>query len=466
MDLPNILLIVVDAGRGDRFSCMSHLRETTPGIDQLARQGTVFRQAISTATWTVPAHGSLFTGQFSSKHRAHNQSPMLSPKIRTLAEVLNDQGYACGSFCNNPYAGSPAGFDRGFDYMLELWKKKERRKADRLARNLARRLTRTEDSGCAEIMKDILSFTSGVEAEKPWFAFANLVETHLPFRAPAKWQYKFLPTRLQVPSMDALELDPIRFHLGELQYSDEDLRLLSARYDGQLAYIDHMVSSTITLLRTPKRPLLTIITADHGENLGEHGLISHEHCIYDSLLHIPWIMNYPGVIPHEEVNEQVQLLDLPVTLLGLLGVDDEPFLREAQGINALDKSARLARPFAFAEHHRPRPEVLENRYRRFPREMVDRGYRAIREEGAKFIWQSNGQHEFYDLYRDPMEKQNIYSEETARAEGYAARLQQWLEDCEKQAERIHGVFTPSVEAVDKQEDEAVLERLRELGYIE
>lgn len=443
MELPNILMIVIDAGRADHFSCMSHLKPTTPGFDQLANQGVLFRQTISTAISTVPALASLLTGLFPTEHGAHNQAPILDSQARTLPEVLRDHGYVTGTFCTNPHAGSSAGLARGFDHCLELWHSSERRRPSRIARALTRNLFQNADSGCSELLRSIRAFTDQVDNCKAWFVFANLMEPHLPYSAPPEWRYRFLDNRLDACKMDALNPDPIRFNLGELRFSMEERRLLGARYDGQLAYIDDRISAFHAQLRTPKRPLLTIITADHGENLGEHGLIGHEHCIYDTLLRIPWILHCPELLPHQEIHEQVQLLDIPVTILQLLGIKDLRFLGHAQGIDALDEAARKQRVYAFAENHCPCKDTLEDRYRRFPRELVECSFRMIREEDAKFIWKSNGAHEFYDLYRDPMERTNLFPKEGLRAKSYATLLEAWHQECLENAEHSRNGGPPA-----------------------
>jgi len=469
---PNILLLVIDAARADRLSCMGYGKPTTPHLDRLAAGGILYRQAISTATWTVPAHASLFTGQYLSKHRASNQTPRLAERVRTLAEALAAAGYRTGSFTNNPYAGSPAGLGRGFARVTELWSAAERGRPGYVLRRLRRKLSRRADSGAAELNRRMLEFArAGAGSRRPWFIFANYVETHLPLHGPAVWRHRFVPAGATRAELDGVNLDPISVHLGKLVMTERDYALLGARYDAQLAYADHRLGELVDRLAGGDlQGMLAVVLADHGENLGEHGLMSHEHCVYDTLLHVPLIVSWPGTLAPCTVDEQVQILDVPVAVLAAAGIRDARFDAECQGINLLDAAARRQRPWAVAEHDAPRAEVVEERYRGFPRELVERSYRAWREAGEKLIWRSDGAHEYYRLDRDPGETRDLAAAAPERVAELSRRLACWVEACEQAAARLHGSGGASGDrpppAGAGEQEAAVRARLRELGYLD
>jgi len=114
---PNIVFIVLDTHRVDRLGCYGYPRGTSPNLDKLASQATLFENAISPAQWTIPSHASMFSGEFPSTHMTVQASSMLSSDFTTLAEHLKDQGYNTTGFCNNPLVGVlENGLRRGFDH--------------------------------------------------------------------------------------------------------------------------------------------------------------------------------------------------------------------------------------------------------------------------------------------------------------------------------------------------------------
>ena len=116
---PDIILIVLDTQRADRLGCYGYQKGITPHLDQFARQGTLFEQAISPAQWTIPSHASFFTGLYPTAHRVTQSAQSLSPDRPHLAETLERRGYETIGFCNNPLVGIlNNGFRRGFPLFI------------------------------------------------------------------------------------------------------------------------------------------------------------------------------------------------------------------------------------------------------------------------------------------------------------------------------------------------------------
>jgi arylsulfatase A-like enzyme len=199
---------------------------------------------------------------------------------------------------------------------------------------------------------------------------------------------------------------------------------------------------------------MVIVTADHGENLGDHGMMAHKYCLYDTLLHVPLIIHYPkGTVAPRRVSYQVQTLDLLPTILSILGEIDSETFHALQGFDLLSS---YRRDFTIAEQSRP---DLSKFYARFPGVDVsrfDRELTMIRDNRFKFIRASDGKHELYDHTSDPAEEDNLMQV----LPRVAAELHRRLE------ERRGGVVQAALAKEAPEFDSEVVERLRALGYLE
>jgi arylsulfatase A-like enzyme len=199
---------------------------------------------------------------------------------------------------------------------------------------------------------------------------------------------------------------------------------------------------------------MVIITADHGENFGEHQLMGHGHGLYDTLLHVPLIVHYPkGITQPGRIPYQVQTLDLLPTILALLGDTPSEVYRSLQGHDLLSAQRHS---FTIAEQSKP---DLNPFYRTFPGVDVsryDRALQTIRTDSYKYIWSSTGQHELYDLSADPAEEHNLMTQCPDIAADLDRRLSEWRHS-----------FEPAIPTSEAPEfDEKIKAQLRALGYLE
>lgn len=336
---PNVLLIVLDTVRADRLGAYGYGRDTTPNLARLAAQGVLFRRARSTAPWTLPSHASLFTGRWPHELRAE-QLGRLDARHPTLAEVLGARGYATGGFVANTFfCGAESGLARGFDAYRDHpvnpgailrsssvgWF---------LARNLARARERllwaTTANGPEQIALDFprksgavvhREFLDWLDANpgRPFFAFLNDFDAHDPYIPPERPPRPFgaAPrTREQFAMLrDWQKLD--RTALGPASQS-----LARDAYDDCIAALDRELGNLLDELR--RRDILDrtllILTADHGEQFGEHNAFGHGMSLYEPEVHVPLIVAFPGKVPRGVVVEEpVSLRDLPATIVALLG---------------------------------------------------------------------------------------------------------------------------------------------------
>jgi arylsulfatase A-like enzyme len=199
---------------------------------------------------------------------------------------------------------------------------------------------------------------------------------------------------------------------------------------------------------------MVIITADHGENIGDHHMMAHKYCLYDTLLHVPLIIRYPaGTVAPRRVEHQVQTLDLLPTVLAMLG-DAVPEIRSfLQGYDLLSSTRH---DFAIAEQAQPDLSTFRKRFPGTDVSRFDRALTMIRTERYKYIWASDGKHELYDLQTDSKEQCNIVAERPDLTEDLDRRLAEWRGSFEE--------ARPSAKAPEF--EETVRARLRALGYLE
>jgi arylsulfatase A-like enzyme len=458
-DRPNILLIILDAARARNLSCYGYHRSTTPNLDRFAEQCVVYEQAISPAGWSLPAHASIFTGLYPSKHGAHDQHKYLDPEYPTMAELLRSQGYRTVAFCHNQYVGSLTGLDRGFEYFNRDFNgtpRVARKYLNRVDQGLAKALG-YQDSGARQINRQIKWAFNWLQTGKnPFFIFVNFLEPHSPYRSPRQFSTQYLPDDISLQQARQVNHNPWEYLVHSESMNKRDFEVLEALHDSAITYLDARIMEILNWLKQSNQldRTMIIVTADHGESFGEHQLMGHGHGLYDTLLHVPLIIHYPtGLIKPGRVSHQVQTLDLLPTILEMLGDTSSSVSRSLQGCSLLSNQRHA---FTIAEQSRP---DLNPFYRRFPGVDVshyDRALQMIRTERFKFIWSSDGRYELYDWRADPAEEQNLVADCPEVTADLSRQLDEWRHS--------FVVAVPSTEVPEF--DETVKERLRALGYLE
>jgi arylsulfatase A-like enzyme len=468
LNRPNILLIVLDAARADHLSSYGYRRNTTPNIDKIAAEGVLYEQAISPAIWTVPSHASLFTGMYLAGHGLRGRNLKLRADIPTLASFLGTDGYDTVAITANALIGSATGLSLGFGEVLDI---RNVIQGDKLSRwqQLINRAYRQLyyggkpnesawfDSGAWRLNFELKRWLNAHQrSDRPFFIFTNYMETHISYDPPRAFSRRFL-TAAQEARWQEVNQNAWRFMSGEVTMTNDDWDILTGLYDTELAYVDMRLGQLYDYLAQSGLldNTILIITADHGENLGDHGLMDHQYCVYDTLVHVPLIIRYPASFPagHRET-ALVQTLDLFPTIAKLLGRHNEPSLSNLQGQSLLPEDlVQETRPFTVTEYLAPQLHTFQRESIKVD-DYFARQLRALRTDSHKFIWASDGQHELYDLTIDPREKENLITIEPARAADMEQMLQEWIR-------------TYSAEhQIDELIDEAVVSRLEALGYIE
>jgi arylsulfatase A-like enzyme len=322
---PNLLVIVVDTLRADRLSAYGYSRATSPNIDRLAQQGVLFEKAISTASWTLPAHISMMTGRYP------HQSPLgftrVDPKHPTVAEALRARGYRTAAFSDNLiYFTRAHGFGPGFirfEDFFGSWR-------DAFARTLYGR--KFVDLVLPRLGYGDLFWRKGAEKitdrtldwirsdSRPFFAFLNYFDVHDPYVPPQPYRSMF--SRHASPG-GKLMADKLR---QVSQLTPDELQGESDAYDGAIAYVDSQVGRLLESLEQQgiAEDTVVIVLSDHGEMFGEHQLLLHRNCLYRPVVHVPMILRWPGRIPAgKRLTQPVSIASLPATLAHLAGSDQD-----------------------------------------------------------------------------------------------------------------------------------------------
>ncbi len=466
---PNILLLLADSARAASASAYGYARPTTPTLDRLAREGALFRQAVSNGCWTLPSHATMFTGRHPSSHGLTRTGDALPKGVPTLAGLLADAGYDTGCFSNNAYISQATGLAAGFSHVDDVWRETNPRGMDRpkmsgrlrrfeqkgpalrpvaaalraatRVRSTARGWRRpTEDHGAVLTNDRLRGWLGERPADRPWFAFVNYMEAHERYSPPRPWDRRFLPPGTSRAAVAGLGSK------GEILAStgrrrERSLAILTGLYDGAIGYLDARIGELLDDLRASGHldDTVVVITADHGDSLGEHGYLGHRLYLYEELVRVPRVISHPGAFaPGTTVEDQVELGDLFPTLLALGGVDlpdgTTPF-RNLVGSTAPP-------PFAVLENTAPKSLDLVQ-------------MRALRTPSRKFIWRSDGRHQLFDLEHDPGEEHDLSPTAPDEVDAMLTALEEWERSFEG----------TSLEPEEAAYDEATLERLRGLGYI-
>ena len=391
--------MTLDTTRRDRLGFYGYSRSTSPNLDALAERSVVFDRAVAASSWTLPSHASIFTGMFPSSHGADYdpEGPLrlteaiegpeewaeyraagLSPTATTLALLLSEQGYQTGAVVGGPWMKRIFGLDRGFETY--------------------------DEEGIGDVNGRLASevTTAGLEfletTESPFFLFLNYFDPHGPYEAPAPFGGSFG----QEPS---------------------------DRYDEEILYMDHHIGR---LLGEMKKGLfedsLILVTADHGELLGEHGEMGHGASLFEEEIRVPFLVKYPGdeVFPGRsgEPVHHVDVLPLVLERLGLSpsGRSRHPLLAEVNPLEFMSP---------------------------------DGSWRALYLGRHKLLWNSLGNHALYDLEEDPGERNDLSREDPDRVKLAIDVL-----------DRVFASLPPPGEPGPPATlDEETLKALRSLGYV-
>lgn len=425
----NVILMVVDTLRADHLGVYGYGRDTSPALDALARESTVFLDVTSQAPWTTPAITSLLTSLYPSAHgiltREVNGKPASLARAHvTLAEALSQHGWQTAAFMTNPWLRKETALDQGFGLYEEIPGLKP---------------------ACTAVNGAAGKWLDGHGA-KPFFLYLHYMDVHGPYEAPAPYDQLFPQTTpARVLSPKEASAVPTYLRLKGVDTLDGYV----AAYDRGIRFWDDCLAEFMGRLK--KEPFAArttvIVVADHGEEFLEHGGFNHGGTLFQEQVHVPlvwWNSGARRAVRHVET--PVKLIDIPATILDLLGL---PVPQEFQGHSLLDlmEGGTAAPSPVFAE------AAVE--FGGLP--LRNGPIRSVRLESQKVIENVNsGRLWLYDLASDPREQADTSVPRAEAAAKLRASFRDWMD----------GNLRRTVAADDGAAplDPSTQERLRALGY--
>jgi arylsulfatase A-like enzyme/Tfp pilus assembly protein PilF len=407
---PNVLLITMDTVRADHLGAYGNTAAATPALDRLAREGVRFADATTQAPLTGPAHAAILTGQYPARIGIRDNATSPIPAgTPTIAELFKARGYRTGGFVGAFILGPEYGFNRGFDTFDASF-----------AHYTAGMKLQSRRKG-GEVTDSALKWLGA--SGPPFFAWVHLYDAHAPYDPPAPFRARFR----------------------------------GSPYDGDIAYVDSCIARLVGALEAAGQldRTLVVVIADHGEGLGDHGEAEHGLFLYDSVLHVPWIMRLP--------RNGVSSTSNPSILTGASGFAGSVIKRQVRTIDVMPTIAALAgltTPKVDGENvaplfgggapSDPPPSYAETYYPKWHYGWSE--FKSVRVGDWKYI--DAPKPELYDLRTDGSERRNLVDARGPLASGLANEIA-----------KTQAGFGAMATSDAPQPSAETLARLRSLGYV-
>jgi arylsulfatase A-like enzyme len=320
----SVLLVVLDTVRRDHLSTYGYGRDTSPQLDALAARGTSFR-AWANGCWSLPGHGTVLTGRYAGAHGAHYEGWGLAEGERTIARAFEQAGYDTILVSGNPWLQVDNGLAADFGALVESFSRYVTPNAFLLLRLAHPLWDWDQDKGGASGARALGRWLDRrPDPARPFFAMVNIMEAHAPYhQVPVEDLERYLPQDYGRDRAVAMSEALLRLHLmgGEPPVGDDALRAVDL-YDGAVRGADRVVGQLLEQLRQRglEDEVLVVVTADHGEFLGEHGLWGHVHGLYEPVLAVPLVLAGPGQPRGVCHPATARLIDVAPTVLEAAGV--------------------------------------------------------------------------------------------------------------------------------------------------
>ena len=418
--ITNLVIVSIDTLRPDVLEAYGQPRPTSPAILAFARDGLVAEIAVSPSPWTLPAHASLLTGLYPTRHGVSSLVVGLPAQAQTLAERLSAAGFRTAAIVNSQYLSERYGWRRGFDeyeYVEET----------------------PSDSEPTAVHARALEWLERSSAE-PFFLFLHYYDVHSDYRSLPRYEQELLRPYRGRTNGRTRQL--LLYERGEFRLRPRDARHLLDRYAAGVRQMDDGVAALLAAIeaRGLAPRTLVILTSDHGEEFLEHGGVLHGRTLYDEVVRVPLILRGPGVPAGRRLPGPASLVDVVPTALSLLG------LPVPDGLDGVDLSrhfeAGIPRDrsvFSEADQRNQRTDSL----------------RAVRRGDWKLVLDRfTGRLALYDLAGDPGERVDVSAAQPERVRELRAEIEAFM------AQPPVGK-PPVVAEFDAEEIEA----LRALGYL-
>jgi len=413
---PDIIFITLDTQRADHLGCYGYFRDTSPAIDDFAKDGILFQHAYTTMATTVPAHASLFTSTIPLKHRVwSNRYSLDSDAVKPFAAMLRRLGYTTAAFVSAAVLKEHTGLNYGFD-VYDVPESRERR-AEKTNKMFINWLSKNDS--------------------RPLFLWLHYFDPHNSYRPPGRYKKMY--------SVD----EGIRNHLKNMKVPNFSRWLcrMNNRYDGEISYMDSRIAELFRVLKEKNlyNDSVIVMAGDHGEGMGQHYWLDHG-LIYNEMIEVPLIIKLPQSMGHSgEVSGKLASV-----------IDILPTVQSAVGLHLTQKEKSQFEGIDLLDDDSERQRLLIQRVRR------KRGWEpgdkyALVEKEWKFMHAPEWRDELYNISTDHAESRNLVDERPEEAGRMKARLLKWIAEYSR--------YASSDKAVNKL-DPVINEQLKALGYLE
>ena len=425
-EFPNIILISIDSLRSDHLGCYGYKRNTTPNIDKLAADGVTFENAISTTTWTLPAHISMLTALSPEVHQVIRDGVRLSEKATVCAEILKDADYLTAGFVSAPYLHSEFGFNQGFDLYDDY--------------TIYHSSNRASHQGITspKIHKRVKKWLAK-NHQQSFFLFVHYWDVHYDYNPPPPYDTMFDPNYKGKITGENYE----RNHRINPSMHKRDLEHIIALYDGEIAFTDSYIGKLLAYLKQLGLydKTLIILTADHGDEFFEHGRKGHRKNLFDETLKVPLMMKFPAnEWQGKRLAKQVQIIDIVPTFLAYLSFNWDANFQGKSLMPLISGAADESEPYNFADLH---------------------GWlKCVRSNQTKYIVNMERRKRFqlYDLAEDKGEQHDKTMSRPALRKKMHKTLTDWL--------KVAKILAKNLGKSEFEYEENLKKQLKDLGYIQ
>lgn len=420
-----VLLITTDTLRKDYLGCYGNLGVKTPRIDELARESALFEDCFAVSNVTNPSHTSILTSLYLKDHGVTDNFSRLSKEVPTLMDRLGAAGLRTAGFVSSfNFQPEKSDFNQRFDEFFACDVYFERRAED--------------------VNADLLPWL-GKHANDDWFVWAHYFDVHMPYKPPAPYDRMFAAEGEE-------EIDLPLDYGGNLRWfsGSKPLGHYKAQYKGELAYMDAQLGRVFDRLKELQRfdDVTIVLTSDHGESLGEHGIYCDHASLHDVVTRVPLMIKPARSAQIEAAGRKlgglVSSLDIYPTLLDILDIAPTDFMRGESLRGMLETGESSTRQRVFAEHDLNQQSSLRTPRYRFLRDHVDL------EVYPEFAFEA-GRMSMFDLAIDPRADRDLARTQAEQAQAFKRELEQFLD--ERKGFQSQGI-----------ENEGLIQGMENLGY--
>ena len=400
----NVIIIAFDAVQTSHVSAYGYPLQTTPNLNNFAKGGTLFTNAISPASWTVPTYMSWFTSMYPSEHKVVNRYSEyeppnvtilanlrnLTPSAVTLAEIMKQNGFSTVAFTGDAGARGASGDNIGFDVYVD---------------------TPIGFNGFDLSVPMALSWIRN-NTDKKFFMFLHGYDSHgqyMPKNFTKKYDLNYTG-RFNGTVVEQAALREEGLAKGYVNVTDDEIKFWRAWYDEKINDADARFRIFINGLNEMglMDKTIIIVASDHGTEFFEHGRVDHGHTLYQELIHVPLVVRIPNYYNGKTVTSQVSTLDIMPTIFQIAGIQvNDTVKTQIKGFSLLD---------AMKGKDVSRDVYSETDYRLFTHKRA-----IVTKDGWKFILtlaeapDKKNVKELYNLKTDPMETTNLINSEPQTA---------------------------------------------------